>query len=82
MDGEELPESFELLVPIWRAPFASFREIVRVDVTIDFETQRFRLEVSADAIEAALLVAQERLRADVSLALSEGFRTSVLLGSV
>lgn len=82
LDGEELPESFEVEVPIWRAPIADFRELIRVDITIDFDSQRFRLEVSADSIEAALLSAQERLRTAIAAALPEGFRANVLLGSV
>jgi hypothetical protein len=82
LENEELPESFTVQVPIWQAPLNEFREKIRVDITIDFGSQKFRLEVSKDSIAEALLSAQLRLKTAVVEKLSAKFKPLILLGSV
>lgn len=82
IDGEELPELFNVNVPIWQAPLNAFREKIRVDITIDFASQKFRLEVSRDSIAEALLSAQDGLKAEVVEALPQAMKSKILLGTV
>jgi hypothetical protein len=83
VEGRDVPEEFELKVPVFAAPAPKIEETIRVDVTIDFTNMNFKLMTNEDLIQQAAVDSLKLLRSQLLAVLGDDFDPKrVLLGSV